>query len=58
MELLGLNEMQWLILAITSSGIFYTIGRYTGILDAIDFFNDEQTMTSLDFYYYLNILNE
>jgi len=40
MELLGLNEMQWLILTITSSGIFYTIGRYIGMSDAIDFFDD------------------
>jgi hypothetical protein len=39
---IGLNEMQWLVLVIFSSIIFFMIGRRTGILDAIDYFKDEE----------------
>jgi len=41
MNLFSLNEIQWLILAISSSGIFFTIGKYRGISAAIDFFMNE-----------------
>ena len=42
MNIFYLNEMQWLILVITSSGIFYTIGKYRGISATIDFLTDEE----------------
>ena len=42
MELLGLNEIQWLITTITFSGIFYNIGKYIGISDAIDYFHNDE----------------
>lgn len=41
LEVLGLNELQWLVIAITSSGIFYNLGKYIGISETIDFFHDD-----------------
>ena len=42
LEVLGLNELQWLVIAITSSGIFYNIGKYIGISDAIEYFHNDE----------------
>ena len=40
-EVFGLNELQWMFIAISLSGIFFNIVKYIGICDAIDFFNDK-----------------
>mgnify|MGYP000134805661 FL=1 len=42
MELFGLNEIQWLIATIMFSGIFYNIGKYIGISDAIEYFHNDE----------------
>lgn len=41
MELLGLNELQWLVISITCSGIFFNIGMYVGISNTFDYFNKD-----------------
>ena len=37
----GFNVIQWLILVICGSGLFYTIGRHIGISDALDYMRDK-----------------
>ena len=37
MEIFGFNEYQWLVIAITSGGVFFTIGKRIGISDTLDY---------------------
>ena len=41
MELFGLNEYQWLVIAVCSSGCFYTIGKRIGISDTLDYLREK-----------------
>tara|TARA_X000000368_G_scaffold416902_1_gene411891 strand:+ start:153 stop:293 length:141 start_codon:yes stop_codon:yes gene_type:complete len=41
---IGFNEMQWLVLVIFSAIISFMIGKYIGISDAIDYFNDQDNL--------------
>ena len=41
MDIFGFSEVQWLVIAICSSGIFYTIGRRVGIGDCLDWMREE-----------------
>lgn len=47
MELFGFNEYQWLVVAITSGGIFYLVGKRIGISDTLDYLK-EQGMIDYD----------
>jgi len=42
MDISSINEIQWLIISISFSGIFYNIGYYIGMSLAIDYFTDDQ----------------
>jgi hypothetical protein len=37
MELFGFNEYQWLTIAVCSSGIFYSLGKQTGISNTLEY---------------------
>ena len=41
MELFGINEYQWLVLAICASGIFYSLGKRVGISDTLDYMREK-----------------
>ena len=41
MELFGFNEYQWLVIAICSGGIFFSVGKRIGISDTLDYMRKE-----------------
>ena len=43
MEIFGFSELQWLVASISLGGIFYNIGKYNGISEAVDYFSDDDS---------------
>ena len=41
MEILGLNELQWLTLVICSGGLFYSIGKQIGMSNTLEYMRKE-----------------
>jgi len=41
MELFGFNELQWLVVAVCLSGIFYSVGKRIGISDTLDYLREQ-----------------
>ena len=37
MEVFGFNEYQWLVIAVCSGGIFFSVGKRIGISDTLDY---------------------